>query len=104
MVNCNELAEQYHEALTKAQECSPEIDTPQCTEGVEDALFCGCPTWANPENEEALDELERIAKEGASCAAIVLCPAILCIAPGSGVCTSSGGDGGRCVNAGVVEK
>jgi len=96
--NCDALAEQYQKALQAAQVCSPEIDRPQCTVQVQSSVPCGCPVWANVDNEEELAALERLAQQAERC--IMICPAVLCVEPGSGICSSSGsGDAGHCESA-----
>jgi hypothetical protein len=97
--SCNELAAEYAELLEEAQVCNPDIDRPQCTVEVQSSLLCGCPTWANEDNTEAIEAMRQLEKQASDC--IVPCPAILCVAPGTGLCSTSGGSGGRCVNSGL---
>lgn len=97
--DCNSLAFDYGEQLAQAKACDPSVDDVVCTATVTSALACGCPTSVNPDNMAAIAALEQIQKQwnGMGCGAAILCPAIACIAPESGLCEPLG-DYGTCTD------
>jgi hypothetical protein len=94
---CDGLADAYAEALESALACDPSIDSVQCMHHVPASLPCGCPIHVNPDNEEAVAELERLQEQHDKMGCVIVCPDILCI-DGESFCSTSGtGNMGRCV-------
>jgi hypothetical protein len=90
---CAELETDYSDALTAARKCTPGAAN-QCQQLVDLSISCpGCKGYVN--DATTLDTIagewkDQNCKGG-------FCPAIACIAPGTGVCLStSGGPGGTC--------
>jgi len=90
---CAELETDYSDALTAARKCTPGAAN-QCQQLVDLSISCpGCKGYVN--DATTLDTIagkwkDQNCKGG-------FCPAIACIAPGTGVCMStSGGPGGTC--------
>ncbi|HEY6478098.1 MAG TPA: hypothetical protein VI456_16085 [Polyangia bacterium] len=86
--SCDALAADYSNALTAAKGCTPGAAS-QCQQLVDTSLSCpGCKTYVND-----VTMLNAIDDEwtAAGCASMPhgVCPAIACIAPGQGVCTSN---------------
>lgn len=92
---CAMLETEYRDTLEVAQECDPRIDSDQCTEQVPSDLACGCPTFVNPENAEAVARLNLIRREALLVCDVRVCPAIACVEP-NGFCTGSGSGKGHC--------
>jgi hypothetical protein len=97
VLSCDELGQAYREALAEAKACEPGGDSP-CTEEVDDALACPCPTFINPGNEDAVAELASLASawKEADCSKGIDCPAIECDIPKGAQCDSSGSGSGHC--------
>jgi hypothetical protein len=87
--DCEKLTQAYATALEEAKACNANSGKDQCTEQFASNLSCGCPVFVNPENKDAIAELQRLQKEGAKC--MTVCPAIACVEPGSGVCEPADG-------------
>ena len=98
--NCDELAMQYADALEAARACNARSGKEQCTETTPSSLTCGCDVPVNPDNTDAVAELERLRKAGAGCA--MACPAIACIKPGPAECGQDGADRGLCRSIGAI--
>ncbi|HEV8549755.1 MAG TPA: hypothetical protein VGQ57_12020 [Polyangiaceae bacterium] len=97
--SCEELAMQYTDALKAAQVCNPNSGKDQCSSKEYSDLTCGCPVSVNPDNADAVAELEQLRKDGVRCR--MACPAIACVAPGDGTCTRDMGgtrEMGHCTN------
>jgi hypothetical protein len=92
--NCEELTKSYAEALATARTCNADSGKDQCTHVVSSSPTCGCPVVVNPDNEEAIGELERISKAAAGCD--IVCTDVLCVEPEGGACVAESNDGGLC--------
>ena len=90
---CAELETDYSDALTAARKCTPGAAN-QCQQLVDLSISCpGCKGYVN--DATTLDTIAGEWKDQ-GCKASV-CPAIACVAQGTGVCMStSGGPGGTC--------
>ena len=101
-VDCDDLELQYTAALVAARSCNPWIDFEQCTEEIPDQLACPCPTFINPGNTEARNELRRLHQLWLDngCGNLIDCPEIPCAVPGYSYCEPTGGSGeaGTCVD------
>jgi len=62
------MADDYRESLMGAQICLPGTPDP-CTLMVMDDLFCGCPTWVNPDRSPDVTRMAYI-----MAAAAQVCP------------------------------
>jgi len=98
--NCDELAMQYDTALAAARACNAKSGKEQCTDTASSSLTCGCDVPVNPDNADAIAELTRLRKAGASCS--MVCPAIACIAPGPGECAADSASPGLCQASGAL--
>jgi hypothetical protein len=98
--NCDELTMQYADALAAARACNAESGKDQCTDTMPGSLTCGCDVFVNPDNEEAVAELRRLRKAGASCS--MVCPAIACINPGPAECGADRASDGLCRRIGAI--
>jgi hypothetical protein len=98
---CPQLASEYAAALEAAKACNPVLSVLQCTKQVNDELPCPCPTFINPANAKAAADLDDLqaAWNAQNCGAGVICPAVLCVAPTTGVCQANGSLAGKCANA-----
>ncbi len=96
---CANLEADYRAALIEAKTCNPRAAALQCQTLVNTSVSCpGCTTHV--ENAAQLQEIEK--KWVASGCKRGICPAIACINPGFGVCSESGGSGGRCIDSPVL--
>jgi hypothetical protein len=86
---CQESALDFAEALDAAKVCDPTADN-QCTELISSGPACGCGTFVNPANVDALARLEEAknAYNGAGCGADEACA--ICEAPPSAACSPQG--------------
>jgi hypothetical protein len=94
--SCDKIQAQYNVALTAARACSPDA-TNQCQKSVTSALGCsGCPTFVNDDSNlgQFSDQWSK-----ANCDQGVVCPAIACLQPKSGVCKASDAGGTLCVDS-----
>jgi hypothetical protein len=99
--SCSQLASEYAATLEAAKACNPVLSVLQCTQQVNDELPCPCPTFINPANAKAVAELDDLqaAWNAQNCGSGVICPAVLCVAPTSGVCQANGSLAGKCANS-----
>jgi hypothetical protein len=98
--SCDELAQQYVDALAAARACNAKSGKEQCTELASSSLTCGCDDPVNPDNIEAVAELRRLRKAGASCS--MVCPAIACIPPEGAECAPDDASPGLCRSVGAI--
>ncbi|HWP04520.1 MAG TPA: hypothetical protein VNN72_02205, partial [Polyangiaceae bacterium] len=99
-MNCDDLAQQYADALAAARACNAKSDKEQCTELASSSLTCGCDVPVNPENTEAVAELQRLRKAGAGCS--MVCPAIACLPPEGAECAPDDTSPGLCRSVGAI--
>jgi len=95
---CANLEAAYRTALTEAKVCNPRAPL-QCALLVSTSVSCpGCSTHVQDQTQ-----LQAITNKwlAAGCRRGI-CPAIACVNPGIGVCSESGGSGGRCVDSTVL--
>ena len=95
---CAQLETDYSAALTAARKCTPGA-ADQCQQLVDLSVSCpGCKGYVNDATT-----LNTIATEwkNQDCKAGV-CPAIACIAPGTGVCQSTSGGPGETCQSGLA--
>jgi len=90
---CTDLSATYAAAMDEAKTCDPQL-TGQCSQVVFHGLQCGCDSFVNPENADAiaLAEATRLDYNASSCGGDVLCGP--CLPPVSSYCSSEG----RCVD------
>jgi hypothetical protein len=98
--DCAAHARAYDMALEAARACNAGSGKDQCTQTVPGDLQCGCAVYVNPDNEEAVAELQRLMKENPE-DCIVFCPAIICVEPETATCVArsggpSNGEDGTC--------
>jgi hypothetical protein len=106
---CSAIDEAYPTALQDARACDPNAPTDECTQKINAGLVCGCDSWANPKNTDAIALLSELAQnyQDARCEYGVECGA--CLEPVRGHCSDAGicedvekGPGRSCKVAGVV--
>ncbi len=87
---CLTIENEYQTAYEMAKTCNPTLSVEQCTHQGFAGLQCGCDTYFNAQNSEAIAKLSELAEEYAvsSCGYDVLCGA--CAAPSSGYCSAEG--------------
>ena len=87
--SCADLASQ-HQAATEAMKVCDPTSPNSCTKLVTQGLPCSCPTFANPERSQALEEAAGLAQqyEANGCNRPVLCGA--CQSPLRAHCSSDG--------------
>jgi hypothetical protein len=92
---CTSLPAAYAQAFVNARSCSPFLDNLQCAQTASASLQCpNCPLHVN--DTTVLDQI-RATWSAAHCPPLP-CPAILCVAPGTGACIANdGGPTGTCV-------
>jgi hypothetical protein len=96
VATCAKIQADYKVALTAARACSLDA-TNQCQKGVDSALGCtGCPTFVNDDSNlgQFADQWNK-----ANCDQGVVCPAIACVQPKSGVCRASDAGGTLCIDS-----
>lgn len=88
---CTDLLERYGSALALAQRCSggsssPSLET--CSETVPTSLACGCPTYVNPANAQALETLRSLRRtwQTLGCDMNVFCAPVSCYTPRGATC------------------
>lgn len=87
---CVALGIEMAQAVQAAKECNPVLSSEQCTQLVSASVPCGCPTFANPKNNDAIDRLSQIQQGYAKlgCGLGVACGA--CWQPVRGYCSPEG--------------
>jgi hypothetical protein len=98
--SCGDLAAAYAAALPAAQSCDVSA-TGQCLQLVSGSLSpCAVNCYLTFVNDATALNAIRAAWQQAGCANVdVLCPAIACIQPSTGVCAPADGGGGVCTAA-----
>jgi hypothetical protein len=83
---CAGYVKEYADAIKQEQVCNPNVPN-QCLKQTQGSLSCGCSVWVT--NTFASDAVrKRFADAGCiKCQRFSVCPAIACVAPGTGVCT-----------------
>jgi hypothetical protein len=89
--NCSELSKLYGVALNDAKRCHLLIDVAECNATYKSSLTCGCSTHINPDNVDAVAELNRIEKAWTDqgCSLPTPCPSSCPVSP-NGACESDG--------------
>ncbi|MFZ5897007.1 MAG: hypothetical protein ACOY0T_38470 [Myxococcota bacterium] len=87
---CVDLQTRATKAVELAKACNPALSVEQCTLSVTNGFACGCPTFVNPKNTMALEELKRVQAEymQSMCVSNVICGP--CAPPGHGYCSPNG--------------
>ena len=87
---CRGLLIQIGQGIEAAKACNPLLSTEQCTQLIPGGVPCSCPTFANPTNKDAIDEVNRDAQAYAKlgCALGIACGA--CLQPVRGYCSPEG--------------
>ncbi len=97
--SCDALEAEYGTALAQAKRCDPFVSSLQCTQAVKSAFTCGCTTYANPGNSQALETLSELETEwlNMGCFLPIPCP-IGCPVPQGSACEygGAGGNFGSC--------
>jgi len=93
---CAKLRAEYDAAFKEARMCNPAAQALQCQATASASLPCGgCVTHV--QSSTTLDQI-RAKWEGMNCRSGI-CPAIACIAPGTGACVADpAGTGGTCTD------
>jgi hypothetical protein len=94
-VSCSELETEYSKAVADARTCNPEVSG-QCQQKVNSGLSCpGCQIAVNSTTRPDAIRMQWT-KQG--CTPGIVCPAIICVAPGAGICTKTdaSSSGGTC--------
>ncbi len=87
-LTCPDLETFSWDALQAAKACDPTLPN-QCTKRVAQKLGCGCDTFVNPENENAISRFEELQDDFVStCDSDVICE--MCATPMTGVCNADG--------------
>jgi hypothetical protein len=97
---CAKLEGAYRDALVKAKTCDPKAPA-QCLSLADNSLSCpGCRTHV-----EDATQLQGLQSKwvAAGCRRGV-CPAIVCINPLFGQCSTGGGPGGRCIDVQTISQ
>jgi hypothetical protein len=105
---CNGIQAEYGAAVEAAKECSPGAAPDPCTLQIVEGLACSCPSFANPENTDALRRVAVAATafRQHNCTSGVVCGA--CETPSGGRCSAAGrceevySPGGRACKVGGV--
>lgn len=87
---CANLMQEYAAALSEAKVCDTSINTLLCTAKTSDQLLCGCPTFYNPANKDAVNKLATVSQQAQAASCQVPCPKIACADPQSASCVASG--------------
>jgi hypothetical protein len=109
-VACPDIGNAYVEALDQAKKCDPHQPNP-CSKTIVEGLACGCETFVNPEQAEAIAQLQALQAQYAAdqCGAGTVCGA--CLPPVSARCSIMQGrcepvyatsNGAGCKVSGVV--
>ena len=87
---CDAIENEAAALRDAAKRCNPDIDVEQCTQSISIGLACSCPSFVNPENADAIAELESAQTEyqDSDCSSGVVCGA--CLVPVRGVCSAAG--------------
>jgi hypothetical protein len=87
---CDTIENEYASLSEAAKRCSPDIDIEQCTVSVSIGLACACPSFVNPANADAIEELESVSAEyrDSDCSTGVVCGQ--CLVPERGMCSPAG--------------
>jgi hypothetical protein len=94
-LGCSELEAEYSKAVQEARACNPD-GTAQCQQLVDTGLACpGCQVRVT--DTRGPDAI-RAQWNRSGCTPPIFCPAVICVAPGPGMCTRSdaSGSGGIC--------
>jgi hypothetical protein len=94
---CESIEGKYGLAFGKAASCNIHDESPTCTYPLKSALSCGCSTYVNAANSDAIDELADLGAEWQAAGCVIPCP-LGCPAPQAAVCQQdrAGTDAGTC--------
>ena len=94
-VSCSELEAEYSKAVAEARMCNPEA-TGQCQMLVNTGL--ACPLCQVRVNDAGKANAIRTQWTKQGCTPPIVCPQVICVSPGAGVCSKSdaSGSGGMC--------
>ena len=96
---CDVIAGEYRKALEAARVCESLAPVAQCNVVVASGLICGCPTFVNENQREALDQLNVLGDEWN---ALGCDPGIGCVPcpppPSGGRCEPDAGETDLCVD------
>jgi hypothetical protein len=86
---CDDVSSRYSAAMEAARECEPQQDG-QCSELVTEGLACGCQTFVNPANADAIGAASTAQQRyvDMGCGQGIVCGP--CRAPTSAFCSSQG--------------
>jgi len=89
-LRCDTIEDEYEGLRDAAKRCNPDIDVEQCTQSLSIGLACSCPSFVNPENADAIAELESATAEyqGSDCSNGIVCG--MCAVPVRGACSAAG--------------
>jgi hypothetical protein len=96
---CQAIMDSYAAVMKSMKVCDPFIDLNECTGTVPNSIICSCaPTYINPANTEAIENLEHIQEEAFAQGCLPFgCPAIACEQPALGTCEPDpSGNSGTC--------
>lgn len=86
---CSDVSDAYGLAMDEAKTCDPN-QTGQCSKPITEGLNCGCTTFVNPENSEAIEAVHAAQDDWSalSCGGDVVCGA--CASPSGAYCSAEG--------------
>jgi hypothetical protein len=90
--SCDDLVSDYSSAYDEAVQCDPNAFKDECTQKIEIGLSCGCESYVNPAQSDALARMSAAQQAYAdrACRSGNVCGQ--CLAPARGQCS----DAGRC--------
>ncbi len=96
--DCEQLVAEYLQAVEQARDCNPAVSSLQCTAQVDDAVICSCPTFVNPANGQALNDMAalNLAFDQQGCGDLIDCPPQACPDLQGGHCIPQGSASGSC--------
>ncbi len=97
---CTTLETEYRDAIAKDQVCTTGANN-QCQQNVSSALACGgCTAWVN--TKTTTDAVRKRWQDAGCNTCLRICPAIACVAPGTGTCQlpvgGAPGAPGKCIS------
>ncbi|HET9934255.1 MAG TPA: hypothetical protein VFQ35_26315 [Polyangiaceae bacterium] len=90
MNQCPTFAMQMSQLVEEAKKCNPVLSSEQCTQLIEPGLNCACPTFANPQQKDAIQKLKSVYESyiELGCGMTVVCGP--CLEPNRGYCSPQG--------------
>ncbi|MBW2734378.1 MAG: hypothetical protein JRH20_18475 [Deltaproteobacteria bacterium] len=95
LAQCEFLREATQKALRAAKGCAPSLPVVQCTVPMHGLAPCGCSTYVNEHNIDAINTLKKLTLEWDKLGCEVYWDCAQCVPPSSGACD---GTTGACVD------